>query len=184
MTPQDDASGSINRRTLLKRGGQSAVLLGLGTVAFAGTATASACPRTPGFWKTHRDAWHPNFPGGMNSDTKTFDGVTYTADDFYNILNTKPKGDKTLKMAHHWIAYKLSTYDSKRSCFEYLGTDNDYDTMAQEWLDEYGIGTGMTDWMGGEEIKDALDAYTNGLVELGCECDPYEGGPDANSRAR
>lgn len=178
MTPKGNSgSGSISRRSVLTRGGQSAVLLGLGTVAFAGTASATFCPRTPGFWKNHPDAWP--------TDSLEIGQHTYSKSELMAFLSAPTKGDKSLILGKHLIAYMLNTRDLHSSC----DTLGDAHGDAVRWLNAVGgIGSGVRKWkqnvpghgmIDAEPLKDQFDAFNNGQVPLNCDHPCVEWSPNA-----
>jgi len=78
-------------------------------VTFTNTEQENGCTLTQGFWKTHTglgpqaDAW-PALPGG----TMTLGTVNYTKAQLISILNTPPKGNGLISLAHQLIAANLN----------------------------------------------------------------------------
>ena len=96
-----------------------------------------------------------------------------------DILWMNPKGDKTIIMAHHFIAAILNGrnetqdwcvrgYDmpSWKDEADY-DPDTDYIQLAKEFFDEHPVGSGARSWDGYEYVKDALEAYNEGRM---CVC--------------
>lgn len=197
MTPNEDGFDSINRRTLLKRGGQSALLLGVGTVGFSGTALASDCPRTPGFWANHD--WCDIMSGsnsvgenvGVNcpgtSGDVTFGGITKTMPEWQAFLVAPTRGDKAKILGKHFVATTLNFQrrprDDKACKDKSLSQFNDksirdirqdvkavLEDLAKtvDWSDPNV--KAMKKWNGLEPYKDALDAFNNGTLGLDCDC--------------
>lgn len=171
---QDDAGG-LGRRTLLRRGARSALAVGVGTVAFAGTAAATTCPRTPGFWKNH--------PGAWPVDGLRLGGVDYSTAELLAILDASPAGDKSVILARHVIAYRLNLWELNPTCDlaeEANATATEWLGLAGPLLDGDDVGAGVHTWVldgvDGEPAKDALDAFNNGRTDLGCAepCTPWE----------
>jgi len=120
------------------------------------------CTRTRGYWRTHEDAWPV--------DSLELGGESYSQADCLDILGESTGGDKSLQMAAQLIAAKLN-----------VAAGADGDEVADEidaadaWLADHGIGGhscdhGSTSWDGGEDTKDALDDWNNGVTGPG-ECD-------------
>lgn len=116
------------------------------------------CSYTIGFWKTHPEAWPV--------DELTLGGVTYNQAELLDILNTQPRGDKTLILAHQLIGTKLNLANGAD------GTDlGDTIAEADAWLAANGgVGSGEKKWNGGEPLKNTMDDYNNGLIGPG-HCD-------------
>ena len=115
------------------------------------------CSYTIGFWKTHPEVWPV--------DNLDLGSGNYDADALMTILNTEPKGDKSLILAHQLIATKLNVANGADPTD--LGTAI---ADADAWLTTYGIGDGQKKWEGGEETKNTLDGFNNGLIGPG-HCD-------------
>ena len=120
------------------------------------------CTYTPGYWKTHPDAWP--------LDHMTLGGVHYNKAQLMQIFWTPPAGgDITVVLAHHLIAAKLNVASG--------ADDSIQDTIdeADAYLEMYPLfsnpkGAAKAE---GERIKDILCAYN----ELPCEED-YDDGMD------
>ncbi|MCD6360571.1 MAG: hypothetical protein J7M38_06845, partial [Armatimonadetes bacterium] len=112
---------------------------------------------TPGYWKTHPEAWPV--------DTITVGGVTYTRDQAVWIMNNGKKKDRTYTMFDHLVSAKLNVL---------IGNDDTvigpYIVQADQWLATYPLGSGVKGssyaWIIGEPIKDMLDAYNNGELNV------------------
>ena len=175
MTPDHDASATespITRRTLLRQAsvGAGATVLGVG--ALSGTAAATFCARTPGYWKNHFDAWPRGDEVPLNNDLcENYECLLLTHDETISygealdILNTPPRGDKAVIMARHLIAALLNIRAGATDCVT-GGGNPVYD--ARRFLGEYAtvedgeLTSGSRRWHGYEEAKDELDAYNNG----------------------
>lgn len=72
----------------------------LGAICAMMAVPVYACYYTPGYWKNHPDAWP--------TDTVTICGTTYTKAEAIDILKMPPRGDISIKLAHHLIAAKLN----------------------------------------------------------------------------
>lgn len=165
-----DSMGELNRRELLKKGAQASAATVVASTAFSGTSLAGCtgkhtCARTPGFWKNHTEMWHGNHLhfSTARDDTdlhryfRDYDGRSSVL----SILESKPRGDKSLIMATHFSATLLNIK---------AGTDGSgigptlWD--ARKWFDDHPVGSNQRKWDGGEEIKDTLDAYNNGNLDV------------------
>lgn len=175
---------TATRRSVLEKGAivGSASLLGLASVSGNVAAHQTGCARTPGYWKNHPEEWHgasQHFHLGTSGDLSDrynyFTEHTTPSGDVHpsalEILQTSPKGDKTIIMAQHLIATELNILNgSTNSCMPTYGARAD----AREWLQAHGlVGSGQEDWDGGEAIKDTLDAYNNGEL-CAPSCDEEE----------
>lgn len=168
-----------SRRTVLKQGALLSGMAAVGTVGFAGSAAASIpehCPRTPGYWANHYPEGWPKKTDGSGD----FYPVSVCDEDDLDVLHDyllmSPKGDKTIIMAKHLIAAKLSLASSEPEMFE-EGCKREVEGIADDaetWLCDVGIESGLKGpWPGDkEEWKDALDAFNNGNY---CECEEPNG---------
>ncbi len=103
-------------------------------------------PLSYGYWTQHPEAWPVS--------SLTICGVSLDQTALLSILDTKPKGDKTIIMSKQLIAAMLNVANGN-SC---SSLDD-----AETWLcDHGGIGAGIKNWDGGEALKDDLDAFNNG----------------------
>ncbi|MCK6370209.1 MAG: hypothetical protein L6Q83_02590 [Gammaproteobacteria bacterium] len=109
-------------------------------------STPSQPPHTIGYWKNHPEAW------GVTS--MTICGNTLNQTELISVLSAPPRGDVTIIMAKQLIAARLNVA---------VGNSCPLTTDAEAWLCSHGgIGASRKQWDGGEEIKDALDAFNNG----------------------
>ncbi|MCB9781190.1 MAG: VWA domain-containing protein [Alphaproteobacteria bacterium] len=120
------------------------------------------CTRTRGYWTTHEEVWPV--------DSLELGGRTYSKAEALDLLGTSTGGDKSLQLASQLIASKLNVIS---------GADDsdiaDWIEAADAWLADKDDGDGLpfdcrawgTD---GEDIKDALDDWNNGLSGPG-HCD-------------
>lgn len=102
-------------------------------------------PLSYGYWKNHPEAWPIT--------SQTICGNTLDQTELLSVLSTKPRGDKTLIMSFQLIAANLN-----------VANGNSCSTIpaAEAWLcDHGGIGAGIKNWDGGEELKDELDDFNN-----------------------
>jgi len=113
---------------------------------------------TPGYWKTHPSAWPV---GGL-----VIGGVFYTKTVAINIMEHPTQLDMTYSMFEHLVAAMLNVLS---------GNDNTviqpYIDAGNLWLSMHPLASGVTAdsdaWQdGGEDIKDMLDAYNNGLLNV------------------
>lgn len=134
----DDQVHGISRRSVLQRGAIAGGMLAVGVTGFSGTALASDCPRTPGFWANHD--WcdvlvDPNDPDsasiaeavGIDDGTDpcpdpgaelclTFEdtgedvtqAVCKTMKEWQMFLVANTRGDKAMKMAQTLLATNLN----------------------------------------------------------------------------
>lgn len=175
MSDLQGDTGGLGRRALLRRGARSALAVGVGTAMFTGTAAATTCPRTPGFWKNH--------PGAWPVDGLHLGGVAYSEESLLAILDASPAGDTSVVMARHVIAYRLNAWELNPTCDlaeEANATADEWLGLAGPLLDGDDVGAGVHTWVldgvDGEPAKDALDAFNNGRTDLGCAepCTPWE----------
>lgn len=173
MTNRGDQS--LSRRDLLRKGAVGTGAATVGIAAFSGTSVAGCtskhrCARTPGFWKNHKEMWHGYEFLYLEYFTTEFEvrrrhnyfSEWHGRPSVWEILHTKPKGDKSIIMAHHLIAALLN----KKAGVEWECVKPTID-KARKWLTHHPIGSDQRHWDGGEEIKDRLDAYNNGYL---CAC--------------
>lgn len=113
------------------------------------------CTRTPGYWKTHPDAWPV--------EEVTIGGTTWSKEDAIDLLWQPERGDKSKTLFRALVAAKLN---------EFNGTDvscvSDEMSDADGWLAEYPVCSdvrGSSDaWKMGEPLYLTLDDYNNGLL--------------------
>jgi hypothetical protein len=103
-------------------------------------------PLTIGYWKNHPENWPVT--------SLTICGNSLTQAELISVLNTQPKGDKTIIMAQQLIAAQLNVAG---------GNYCPLTTNAEAWLCSHGgIGAGRKNWDGGEPLHNALDQFNNG----------------------
>lgn len=111
---------------------------------------------TPGYWKTHPDAWPV--------EEITVGGVTYLKDEAIAYMWMPRKGDETFTMFSALVAAKLNVLvGNDAPCIE------DTIAAADDWMADYGpVGSGVKGnsdaWQEGEPLYFDLDDYNNGLL--------------------
>lgn len=212
----------ITRRSVLRNGVATAGLAAVGVGSFSGTALASACPRTPGFWANHdwcevltSGSKEKNIIGsitckedGSAEGTYTLKGVEKDMSGWQSFLVSPIRGDKAKIMAKQLLAAKLNAFrrpggDRDDECFnkpidmsEYgldeVTTVDDVVTRGSAWLagSSFDSSERQKDWVvddvynadgpvDGEPLKNILDAFNNGQLNLDCGC---TGDSDSDSR--
>jgi len=119
------------------------------------------CPRTPGYWKNHPDAWPV--------ESLVIGGVTYDMEELMNLLdNRTPEGERAsrdmlVKLAKFLVAAKLSLLSGAEPCD--IGETVE---EADEFLEDHPLGSRLSRSQKrlAEGLKDELDAYLNS-----CDCD-------------
>ncbi len=119
------------------------------------------CTRTRGYWMTHPEVWP--------LATLRLGGRDYSAAEAGALLSTPSGGDRSLQLAQQLIASLLNRAAGADGS-EIAATIE----AAQAWLDarddDRPLPLGTRSWGGGEALKDALDAWNNGLTGPG-HCD-------------
>ncbi len=117
------------------------------------------CSFTIGFWKTHPDAWPV--------DTLTLGGVVYTKEQALALLNTPPRGDATIILAHQLIGAKLNVANGADPTDVAQAIAD-----ADDWLIAHPVGTKPKgpSREPGILLSETLDAYNNGDIGPG-HCD-------------
>jgi hypothetical protein len=124
--------------------------------AFTCDCEEDGCHFTPGYWKTHPEAWPVT--------TLTLGGISYDQAQLLAILNRPVGGDATIILAHHLIAAKLNVLNGASDSI------NDEIEDADDLLAMYPIGSNPR----GEArtallaVKDLLCAY-NEMIMPGCD---------------
>jgi PKD repeat protein len=121
------------------------------TVASPGTGT-------PGYWKTHPEAWPV--------DEITIGGVPYDKDAAIDYMLENESRDVTYIMFRSLVAAKLNVLiGNDASCIE------ETIAAADAWMEEYGsVGSGVkaggndSPWRTGEPLYLMLDDYNNGYL--------------------
>lgn len=139
----------LTRRSVLRRTAFVAGAASLGTVGFAGTAAATFCPRTPGYWANKNwcevtanpttgtsvaESLGLTCVDGEPTGTYSFrGGPALTAPEWQKFLVAPTRGDKGKKMAQLFLATNLN-YQLRP------GTDSDCIDKEID-LSAYGLGT-------------------------------------------
>jgi hypothetical protein len=117
---------------------------------------SDGCTRTQGYWKNPKKDWPVA--------SITIGGVPYTKAQAQAELKKPVKEDMTRAMFYQLVAAKLNVAS---------GTDSsciaDFIAAADDWMSTYPLGVGVTAdsdaWQdSGEDLKDELDDYNNGLL--------------------
>jgi hypothetical protein len=118
-----------------------------------GTPGTATCTYTQGYWKNHPEAWPVS--------TLTLGNESYSQEELLEILNTAPRGDATIILAHQLIAAKLNLASGVSD--EGLGATITY---ADLWLTEHPVGSNprWSERVVGILLADTLDEYNNGLL--------------------
>ncbi len=114
------------------------------------------CTLTQGFWKTHSahaDNPSQNIPWPISEET------LLCGETWFNIINTPPRGDPWLILAHQWIAAKLNVANGASP--DSLGGALD---EAEDLLTNNCDGLGDKDADRAIELATLLDDYNNGRV--------------------
>ena len=114
------------------------------------------CNRTPGYWKTHPEAWPV--------EEITIGGETYSKEEAIAIMEMPVAKDKTYTMYDALVAAKLNVLaGSGDSCVAGIIL------AADAWMAENGpVGSGVaaggesSPWRTGESLYTVLDQYNNG----------------------
>lgn len=186
MSDRDD----VTRRTVLSKGAATTVALGVGTAAFAGTGTATSCPRTPGYWMNH------DWPSTWRNVNERIDEIDFgSVAEGQAFLGEPKRGDKGQIMAVHLVATILNFQNQSPGspCLTTGVRDVDGDghlesvgdggikPLAQEWLNtsDWTPENPLRTWTvpgatvpDGEVLKDGLDDFNNNRFDLeGCGCE-------------
>ena len=130
------------------------VLLLLGVTAAPALACDDGCcccdPKTPGYWKTHADAWPV--------DTITIGGMTYAKADAIAMLG-QVSGDKWSTLFRALVAAELNVADG---C-DAPGWIDDTMAAAHTWLslNPKGVAASSCAWKSGECLYLYLDWWNN-----------------------
>lgn len=112
------------------------------------------CPRSPGYWKNHPDAWPV--------ESLTLGGVTYTKAEAIEMMKSSD-GDKRTTMFRSLAAAALNIHSGcECSCICEVAN------AADEWLTEFGgssVAASSDAWKCGEPLYWCLDAFNNGMME-------------------
>lgn len=138
----------LSRRRVLKRTALATGVAAVGVGGFSGTAVASDCPRTPGFWGTHDWCTVDTNPSddepvpedsvaeaiGLDCPDPTGEycldgtGVCMTMDEWMDLLLANTRGDKSHIMAKHLLATTLNFW--RRPIDDPSCTDREVDFSA------------------------------------------------------
>lgn len=187
----------LNRRTLLK---SSAVAGGLvvGIPALSGVAVATCEPRTPGYWANHEWPGEDDGQGGLE-EVNEIPGIDFADEDEGRAFLKEPaRGDKAMILAKHLIATTLNFQlrdPGEDDCVreplaelsdlsdttDYPNTVEGVKAAAENWLEMSAFPDPVRDWIvmdadypDGEWLKDELDRFNNGRLDLDCEVENCE----------
>lgn len=187
----------LTRRSVLRKTAIVSVAAGVGIPTVSGTAAASYCPRTPGYWKNHD--WPRNTQGdpvGVQNVNDHIPGVDFADQEEGQAFLAEPKrGDKGKIMVFHLIAYILNNQgacDPRKNPdtttlpgaenLDGITTLQDLKREAQNWVRDSNFPDPQRTWhvpdatvSNGEVMKDLLDQLNNNQV-LPCDCSEYDGG--------
>ncbi len=126
-----------------------------------GLPSLCGCTRTIGYWKTHEEDWPLS--------TLRLGDREYAAAESLALLEAATAGDKSLSLAQQLIAARLNV--AAGAVDDEIAASVE---AADAWIaahdDGAGLPFGTRSWDGGEEVKDALDDWNNGLSGPG-HCD-------------
>lgn len=201
-TPDESAESSDqpSRRAVLRRGTLAAVATTAGVGAFSGTAAASDCPRTPGYWMNHE--WPSTW---RNVNDRIF-GVSFGSPSEGRAFLAEPaRGDKAKIIADQLIASILNFQvvgGPEGDCYDvYEGVadvdgDGDLESVfeikgyAQNWINQSAFQDPVRSWTvstarvpDGEILKNYLDTYNNNDL-LECVCDTGDDGEGGEATGR
>lgn len=177
-TDKSEIERGPTRRDILRRGAVLGGVTVAGVAVASGSAWATECPRTPGYWANH--AWPDTI-----DDPFTVGDVTRPISEWKSFLVSSTKGDKADILAQHLIATILNFQHQAAedsACVdvaieEYGGrTMREIKADAQGWLQASAFDTDakQTTWMvdgtDGEPLKNALDDFNNHRLGLDCGC--------------
>lgn len=178
----------FTRRRLLTATATAATTAGM-LGAATGSAAASACPRTPGYWANHD--WPSSGRRQVNAKLPGVEFETVAAGQAF--LLAPPRGDKGHILAKHLTATILNfqgvpacdTDADFCPCIDTPVRDVDGDgdpesvreakRLAEDWLAASAFPDPQRRWraggLDGEALKDLLDDFNNNrLVLPGCPC--------------
>lgn len=165
----------------------------LGVPVFSGTALASACPQSSGYWMNHDWPGDGDDPGteentGLEQVNQRVPGVSFaTEEEGRRFLRQGKRGDKGQILAFHLITTVLNfqltgdCYDVDTSIADVTGngtmeTFRDVKRLATDWLKESNFPDFQKTWtvptatvQDGEVLKDLLDQFNNNNL-LECDC--------------
>jgi hypothetical protein len=127
-----------------------------GHTVFVNCETQSPGTGTPGFWKTHPEAWPVS--------SIMIGAVTYTKDEAIAFMLTAEQGDKTFTLFRALVSAKLNVLiGNNSSCIASTIQS------ADAWMALYGpVGSGIRGdsyaWSLGEPLYLMLDTYNNGRL--------------------
>jgi len=119
------------------------------------------CTRTPGYWKTHPEAWPV--------EEITIGGTTYSKDDAIALLWLPEAGDKTKTVFRALVAAVLNVESG--SSTDCIGSWID---DAQAWMAAHPVCSGVPGrsqaWHDIEPVATGLDDYNNGYLDCADHC--------------
>ncbi len=126
-----------------------------------GVSTATVCPRSQGYWKTHESAWPV--------DSLILGAQSYDETELLGILQTRPRGDASLILAHQLIAAKLNVANgSDPTPIARELAEGDVALAARPGRLPYGVGPSGAEGRNMTALAAVLDAYNNRERTLDC----------------
>ncbi|MFB6159821.1 MAG: hypothetical protein ABEJ61_01435 [Haloferacaceae archaeon] len=121
---RDDTTSGLSRRTLLRQGAIATGAATIGVGALSGSAAATYCPRTPGFWANHdwcevvansgngNSVWESigNTCPASEGEYYTIAGRSETMSGWQAFLTAPTRGDKSVIMGQTVLATALNFY--------------------------------------------------------------------------
>jgi hypothetical protein len=167
--------GVRNLRYLTKILVLTACLIALSGVAAACDCGTKDCtPKSPGYWKTHPEAWPVE---KLSCGKIEIGGVLYTPAEAIEKMQMPVKGDKTYTMFDALVAAKLN---AANGCQPPCIDGKNIITGANLWIKKYPLGSGVKasgdywqkefkvtcgcGYPSGEAMYQTLDAYNNGKL--------------------
>lgn len=140
-----------------------------GVILITGVTVPQGCTLTQGFWKNHglnapgnqSNEW-PTLPGGVLK-LGTGPGVNYTQLQLQSILDTPPKGNQLISLAHQLIAAKLNILNGANGS-SIAATIAAADAAIGNRVVPP-VGNGTLSGVGG--LIDALDDFNSGVTGPG-----------------
>lgn len=121
------------------------------------------CTRTPGYWKTHPDAWPV--------EEITIGGTTYSKVEALSLLWLPERGDKSKTLFRSLVAAKLNQLNgTNTSCVGATMLAADAWMAANPVCSNVRGGGPNSPWRDGEPLYLELDDYNNGRLECADHC--------------
>jgi YVTN family beta-propeller protein len=158
---QTSFSGSVSVIDTATNTEVATVPVGSRAFGVAITPVTFACPLVQGLWKNRHDSWPVT--------SLTLGSHTYTQAELLTLIDTPPRGDASVILAHQLIAAKLNIANGSNPA-PIRSAIADADKLLSQFFGKLPYNVGTSSAIGQQMVNDAnvLDRYNNGDLTPDC----------------